>query len=74
MITPHHRQYSPTFVASRSAAFLREAAATISRRRKGEADPVWLASPLYPDYYLSTWHYQTDGWLSSASARVYDNR
>lgn len=26
----------------------------------------------YPDYYLRTFHWQTDGWLSSRSARLYD--
>ena len=33
---------------------------------------VWLSSPLYPDYYLNTFHWQTDGWLSKASAEVYE--
>ncbi len=26
----------------------------------------------YPEYYLRTFHWQTDGWLSSRSARLYD--
>jgi ubiquinone/menaquinone biosynthesis C-methylase UbiE len=33
---------------------------------------VWLSSPLYPDYYLNTFHWQTDGWLSKESAKVYE--
>jgi len=30
------------------------------------------ADYMYPDYYLKTYHWQTDGWLSSASAKVYE--
>ena len=26
----------------------------------------------YPAYYLQNFHYQTDGWLSKDSARLYD--
>merc|ERR1711966_56213 len=26
----------------------------------------------YPAYYLQNFHYQTDGWLSADSARLYD--
>eukprot|EP00443_Scrippsiella_acuminata_P060241 CAMPEP_0115554928 /NCGR_PEP_ID=MMETSP0271-20121206/97547_1 /TAXON_ID=71861 /ORGANISM="Scrippsiella trochoidea, Strain CCMP3099" /LENGTH=95 /DNA_ID=CAMNT_0002988671 /DNA_START=129 /DNA_END=413 /DNA_ORIENTATION=+ len=26
----------------------------------------------YPEYYLRNFHYQTDGWLSDASARIYE--
>ena len=34
---------------------------------------VSRSSGLYPDYYLrNTFHFQTDGWLSSRSARVYE--
>ena len=58
------------FVAARSAAFLREAAATLRRKKDGQPEEMWLGSPLYPPYYLATWHYQTDGWLSSASAQA----
>ncbi len=34
--------------------------------------PVHDSSERYPDYYLRTFHWQTDGWLSSRSARLYD--
>jgi len=30
------------------------------------------AEGLYPKYYLQNFHYQTDGWLSEDSARLYD--
>jgi len=31
-----------------------------------------LADDRYPDYYRRTFHWQTDGWFSAHSARVYD--
>lgn len=34
--------------------------------------PVGDGRDRYPDYYLRTFHWQTDGWLSSRSARLYD--
>ena len=47
--------------ASRSghaAQFVAEASATLGRRGRGQPEDVWLKSPLYPDYYLNTFHYQ----------------
>ena len=52
--------------------FLREASFTLTRRAAGQPDKVWLESGLYPSYYLNSWHYQTDGWLSEESAKVYE--
>lgn len=69
---PRHRQFDPVFVLDRSARFVREAVGTLKRRAAGEPEPVWLRSPLYPEYYLNTFHYQSDGWLSSESAKVYE--
>ena len=43
---------------SRGMQFVAEASATLSRRGRGQAEDVWLKSPLYPDYYLNTFHYQ----------------
>merc|ERR1719327_1558619 len=69
---PRHRQFDPMFVLERSRRFLKEASATLKRRSEGKAEDVWLRSRLYPEYYMNTWHYQTDGWLSSTSAGVYE--
>lgn len=38
--------------------FVAEAAATLRRRDNGRPEDVWLKSPMYPDYYLNTFHYQ----------------
>lgn len=44
----------------------------LERRSSGEPEKVWLSSNVLPEYYQATWHYQSDGWLSSGSARAYD--
>lgn len=85
---PRHRQFNPAFVADKSLRFASEARSTLRKHaaatkqrlaREGEGSAptseetrVWLSSPLYPDYYLNTFHWQTDGWLSKASAEVYE--
>jgi hypothetical protein len=48
----------------RSIDYVRESAAAMDRQALQRAEEVWLCSDLYPPYYTS-FHYQTDGWLSS---------
>ena len=43
-----------------------------SRSARKQADALWMTSKLYPDYYMNSFHYQTDGWLSPTSASVYE--
>jgi len=46
------------------------------RREQGNGKEVQTQFPDaihdYPEYYLQNFHYQTDGWLSSESAELYD--
>jgi ubiquinone/menaquinone biosynthesis C-methylase UbiE len=44
------------------------------RRYRGRHDdlPRGVDRTRYPRYYLRTFHWQTDGWLSERSARLYD--
>ena len=44
------------------------------RRYRGQYDelPRGVDRTRYPRYYLRTFHWQTDGWLSERSARLYD--
>eukprot|EP00191_Tetraselmis_sp_GSL018_P014080 CAMPEP_0177587304 /NCGR_PEP_ID=MMETSP0419_2-20121207/5565_1 /TAXON_ID=582737 /ORGANISM="Tetraselmis sp., Strain GSL018" /LENGTH=470 /DNA_ID=CAMNT_0019077315 /DNA_START=166 /DNA_END=1579 /DNA_ORIENTATION=+ len=72
MTTLSHRQYNPLFVLGKASEFLEEASLTLGRRKAQKQEPVWLQSDLYPDYYVSTFHYQTDGWFSSKSASIYE--
>jgi ubiquinone/menaquinone biosynthesis C-methylase UbiE len=72
MTTSGHRQTNPLNVLDKFTRFMREASSTLGRRDAGVPDKVWLESGLYPSYYLNSWHYQTDGWLSEESAKVYE--
>jgi ubiquinone/menaquinone biosynthesis C-methylase UbiE len=42
------------------------------RRRQTDDLPAGIDRSRYPDYYLRNFHWQTDGWLSERSARMYD--
>jgi len=72
-----NRQNSPIFAGQQTIRFVNEAIGTIARSNRGteEDKRTWLTgtkSSLYPDYYHNAFHYQTDGWMSSTSANVYE--
>ena len=73
-----NRQQSPLYFGSKSAQFIREAVDTLARRNRGtdEDKRTWLSdsddTSMYPDYYKTAFHYQTDGWMSQKSADVYE--
>lgn len=72
MTTLRNRQYDPFHVLSTVSTFAAEASNTLRRRFRGSPDKVWLQSSMYPEYYLNTFHYQTDGWFSEKSASIYE--
>lgn len=47
-----------------------------ARRRAAANDEIFRATPpgRFPRYYLQNFHYQTDGYLSRASAELYDHQ
>lgn len=55
-------------------AALADAPAVLARGRAGRTDelPAGVDLAALPEYYRRTFHWQTDGWLSAHSARVYD--
>lgn len=59
---------------SRSIEFLRDVPNVARRRRDHGHDEVLSeeACAKYPRYYLQNFHYQSGGWLSEDSARIYD--
>ena len=62
---------------SRARDFMRDVAEVDRRRVVREGDEVrerLEGSNRYPDYYQQNFHYQTDGWLSDESARLYDHQ
>lgn len=68
----NHRQFNPLYIASKAAAFVAEATDTLRRREEGRTEEVWIKSSGMPDYF-KTFHYQSDGWMSSRSAKVYES-
>lgn len=55
-------------------AALLDAPRMIRRRRRGDYDdlPKGIDRSSYPAYYRRNFHWQTDGWLSDRSAKLYD--
>jgi ubiquinone/menaquinone biosynthesis C-methylase UbiE len=58
--------------------FFRDLPRVVRRRReKTNAEPFRApppGTPKLPRYYLQNFHYQTDGWLTADSARLYDHQ
>uniref|UniRef100_A0A7S1WY04 Methyltransferase domain-containing protein n=1 Tax=Alexandrium catenella TaxID=2925 RepID=A0A7S1WY04_ALECA len=72
-MAPRHRQWSPAFVLDKGLRYVRESARTLRRSARRAGTEVWVnGEGLYPEYYRHTFHYQSDGWLSSDSAAVYE--
>lgn len=66
----------PGRAIARAVDFLRDLPAVNLRRRLGTNSEVFDAETRgrYPRYYLQNFHYQSDGWLSDASAARYDHQ
>lgn len=66
----------PVRAIERSLAFFRDLAAVNRRRRAGDALEVARAARhrQYPRYYLQNFHFQSGGYLSGESARLYDHQ
>merc|ERR1719424_2645432 len=73
---PRNRQASPLFLADQARRYVGEAISILTKRnRRDPGDfgvPYGDNADLYPDYYLNNFHFQTDGWLSSDSAKLYE--
>ncbi len=68
------RAPSPSSLWRRSRDYLRDSAQVARRKTRGGHSEVLsdAARERFPRYYLQNFHYQTDGWLSAASADRYD--
>ncbi|MTI18732.1 class I SAM-dependent methyltransferase [Rhodobacteraceae bacterium RKSG542] len=53
-------------------AFLKDVPMVARRRAQGEHQEVSKSNTHLPRYYRQNFHYQTDGWFSDESARIYD--
>lgn len=66
---------SPRALAAGSARYFGDVRKVAARRRAHGHSEVKEAAPdpaRYPRYYLQNFHYQTGGWLSDESAKLYD--
>lgn len=73
-MSPRHRQWSPAYIATKGLRYINEAVGVMKRSSEKADTSTWLESEnkIYPPYFRHTFHYQTDGWLSSESAQVYE--
>lgn len=76
-----HKQANPLFIANQASRLVAETRDILTRSwRQDPADKdVYFfsgegktAQSIYPDYYKTNFHYQTDGWMSDSSADVYE--
>ncbi|GMH67087.1 hypothetical protein TrST_g534 [Triparma strigata] len=72
------RQVNPFYLADQSRRYIKEARSILTRRnRRLDSDigakPANDDSFPYPDYYKNNFHFQSDGWFSKDSAKVYDS-
>jgi ubiquinone/menaquinone biosynthesis C-methylase UbiE len=70
---PHDLIDSPVAAVRQSIAYFADLP-NVNRRRRGEEGPEVATDEAerFPDYYRRAFHYQTDGYLSEKSARLYD--
>jgi ubiquinone/menaquinone biosynthesis C-methylase UbiE len=65
---------SPLAGLRRAADFFADLRAVEARRHGGPADVLLPEAGRYPSYYRRKFHFQSDGYLSAASAKRYDHQ
>lgn len=71
-MNPNNIQFCPPHVLNQLKRARKVGIETIDRRDRDGWNELPFMSKLLPEYYLRNFHYQTDGWLSSDSAKVYE--
>lgn len=75
---PHDLFERPATLIGNARSFLAEVPAVDARRRRRDHAEVARRQPAddrrLPRYYLQNFHFQTDGYLSDRSARLYDHQ
>ena len=60
-------------ILARSRAFFRDVPEVVRRRQHAIArEVVEAGGPNRPDYYMQNFHFQSGGWMTEESARLYD--
>jgi ubiquinone/menaquinone biosynthesis C-methylase UbiE len=73
---PHDLATGPLEAVSRARAYFRDLREVERRRHARASNEVFNEETRgrYPRYYLQNFHYQSDGWLSRESAKLYDHQ
>lgn len=74
---PHDLISAPIESLALSRRYFADLAAVERRRHAGQASEIPEPSegePEFPNYFLQNFHFQTDGYLSRRSARLYDHQ
>ena len=71
---PHDMWPNPLAVIRQSARYFDDLSAVNRRKQEKSVDEVFTAPHRgrYPRYYLQNFHFQSDGYLSDKSAKLYD--
>ncbi len=73
---PHDLLAAPVDAVRTAPRYFRDLREVERRRHAGVSQEVFTPDRRhrYPRYYLQNFHYQSDGWLSRESARLYDHQ
>ncbi|RDD61152.1 class I SAM-dependent methyltransferase [Ferruginivarius sediminum] len=75
---PHDLFAAPVDALRTAPQYFRDLQAVERRRHDRQSQEIFAARredwDNFPRYYLQNFHYQTDGWLSRESARLYDHQ
>jgi ubiquinone/menaquinone biosynthesis C-methylase UbiE len=63
---------TPASVLSQSRAFFRDVPEVVKRRRSHASRDLPGGTAARPDYFLQNFHFQSGGWMTEESARLYD--
>jgi len=71
---PEDEAGTPAEILATSRAFFRDVPEVMRRRSRGEGREVAETNgdARRPDYYLQNFHFQSGGWMTEESARLYD--
>lgn len=71
---PEGEDGTPAELLARSRAFFRDVPEVVRRKQRDEGREVAGTVPdvKRPDYYMQNFHFQSGGWMTDESARLYD--
>ncbi len=71
---PHDEPDGLSGLLERRSMYLRDVPEIVRRRAEGSHQEVDRTDAKRPRYYMQNFHFQTDGWMSEESARLYETQ